>query len=190
MKKTLARTLAVALKRTQVGAAVFLGLAATADASNLEFMNSMNKSNYYMSLLLSNSDIAGENGIGQDLSVFNATVGYELPRGLSVEARFGVGSDQATSLMQDPVSSYAAAMVRYHYTWSNRLSAYAAAGGAVRAHSDAVSAAATQGGAAFAVGLNLFGNHQTAVNIEYLFMGGEQATSSVGIGFHHYFGRK
>jgi hypothetical protein len=37
--------------------------------------------------------------------------------------------------------------------------------------------------------LNLFGSDHTAVNIEYLYMGGPEAMRSIGIGFHRYFGR-
>jgi hypothetical protein len=65
--------------------------------------------------------------------------------------------------------------------------AYAAAGGAFRTHSDLLDVDETQAGAAFAVGVNLFGSDSTAINIEYLYLGGEQATKSIGIGFQHYF---
>jgi len=79
-------------------------------------------------------------------------------------------------------------MLRYHYTWDNNLMAYAAAGAAVRMHSDLLdNVEETQTGAAFAVGVNLFGSNSTAINIEYFYMGGEQATKSIGIGFQHYF---
>ena len=176
------------MKKTVAGAAVLLAMAGSAGAGTLDFLNRWNASDLYMGLLLSNSDISGQNGIGEDLNVYNATVGYTLPLGFAIESRFGVGSDQTESLFQDPLSNYFAGMLRYHHTWNNNFMAYAAVGGAVRSHSDLLEDVdGTQTGAALAVGLNLFGSRNTAVNVEYFYMAGEQATKSIGIGFQHYF---
>ena len=176
------------MKKTVAGAAVLLAMAGSAGAGTLDFLKGWNTTDLYMGLLVSNSDIDGETGIGQDLNVYNATVGITLPWRFAVEGRFGAGTDQTESLLQDPVSNYFAGMLRYHYTWDNGLMAYAAAGAAVRNHSDLLEdVESTQSGAAFAVGVNLFGSENTAINFEYFFMGGEQATKSIGIGFQHYF---
>ena len=64
---------------------------------------------------------------------------------------------------------------------------YASVGAAVRTHDDLLGVEETQFGPALALGVNLFGSATTAVNIEYFFMGGEQSTTSIGIGFQHYF---
>jgi len=176
------------MKKTVAGAAVLLALAGGAGAGTLDFLDDWNTSDLYFGLVLSNSDIAGESGIGQDMSVYNATVGYQLFSGLGVEGRFGAGSDQAQSVLQDPLSRYFAGMLRYHYTWNTNLMTYAAVGAAVRTHNELLEEVdETQAGAAFALGVNLFGSANTAVNIEYFFMGGEQSTTSIGIGFQHYF---
>jgi hypothetical protein len=175
------------MKKSVAGAAVLLALAGSAGAGTLDFLTDWNTGDLYMGLSISNSDISGETGIGQDMNVYNATLGYTLWRGLGVETRFGAGSDEAKSVLQDPLSNYFAGMLRYHYTWNNNLMAYAAAGGAFRTHSDLLDVDETQAGAAFAVGVNLFGSDSTAINIEYLYLGGEQATKSIGIGFQHYF---
>ena len=175
------------MKKTVAGAAVLLAMASSAGAGTLDFLNKWNSSDLYMGLLLSNSDISGESDIGADLNVYNATLGYSLPKGFAVEARFGAGSDQPQSLLQDPLSNYFAGMLRYHHTWNTNFMAYAAAGAAVRRHSDLLDVDETLTGAAFAVGLNLFGSRNTAVNVEYFFMAGEQSTESIGIGFQHYF---
>ena len=66
---------------------------------------------------------------------------------------------------------------------------YASVGTSIRTHSDAVEVNDLQAGGAFAFGLNLFGSNQTAVNIEYFYMGGPEAMRSIGIGFHRYFGK-
>jgi hypothetical protein len=67
--------------------------------------------------------------------------------------------------------------------------AYAAVGTSLRTHSEAVDVNDLQAGGAFAFGVNLFGSDKTAVNIEYLYLGGPQAMRSIGIGFHRYFGK-
>ena len=178
------------MKKTAAGAAVLLALAGgSAGAGTLDFLKSgWDASDLYMGLLISNSDISGEEGLGQDMNVYNALVGLSLPANLALEARFGAGSDQTESVLQDPLSNYFAGMLRYHYTWDNNIMAYTGVGAAARKHSSLLEdVESNQVGAAFAVGLNLFGSDNTAVNIEYFYMGGEQATSSIGIGFQHYF---
>ena len=175
------------MKKTVVGAAVLLAMAGSAGAGTLDFLTDWATGDLYMGLAVSNSDISGETGLGQDLNVYNATLGYTVWQGLGIEGRFGAGSDEAKSVLQDPLSNYFAGMLRYHYTWDNNLMAYAAAGAAVRTHSELLDVDETQTGAAFAVGVNLFGSETTAINIEYLYLGGEQATKSIGLGFQHYF---
>ncbi len=177
------------MKKTLMSAAVLAATMSNVEAGTLDFLDDWNKSNFYMGLLLSNTDIAGETGIGLDMGTLNATFGYSFPKGIGLEVRAGIGSDQPDSMFQEPVTSYGAAMFRYHYTWPNNLMVYAAAGASVRTHSDAVEANNTQGGAAFAFGLNLFGSDRTAVNLEYLYMGGESELKSVGIGIQRYFGK-
>jgi len=185
------------MKKSLVSAVVLAAMAGGAGASTLDgpktrsmsFLDSWSKQDFYLGLLVSNSDLAEQEGAGQDMSVVNATIGYVLPKGFALEARFGAGSDQPDSIMQDPVTTYTAAMLRYHYTWSNDVMAYAGVGAAVRSHSSVVDTEGVQGGAAFAMGVNLFGSDTTALNIEYLYMGGTEAMSSIGIGFHRYFGK-
>jgi len=70
----------------------------------------------------------------------------------------------------------------------NNVMAYVSAGAGVRMHSNAVDADSTAGIAA-AFGLNLFGTDKTAINFEYLYLGGNETSTSTGIGFHHYFGK-
>lgn len=177
------------MKKTLMSAAVLVAMMGNAEAGTLDFLHDWNKSDFYLGVLISNSDISGETGIGEDMGMVNATFGYVFPKGISLEARLGFGSDQSDSLLQDPVTSYTAAMFRYHYTWRNNIMAYAAVGTSLRTHSDAVEVNDIQAGGAYAFGLNLFGSDDVAVNIEYLYMGGPEALSSIGIGFHRYFGK-
>lgn len=177
------------MKKTLMSTAVLVAMMGNAEADTLEFLDDWNKSDFYLGILLSNSDIAGETDVGLDMGTMQATFGYVFPKGIALEARFGIGSDETTSLMQDPVTSYGAAMFRYHYTWSNNIMAYAGAGVSIRSHSDAVDAKNLQSGVAFTLGVNLFGSNRTAVNIEYQYLGGEEELKAIGIGFHRYFGK-
>ena len=183
MKKTIAST----------GVALLLTCTA-ANAGTLDYLrdfnprDDFNRKNFYFGLQAANGDIDGVEGAGDDIGTLNGTLGFFFKWGISLEARLGIGSDQPSSLFQDPVTSYASGMLRYHYTWSNNVMAYASAGAGIRLHSNVVDADSTAGLAA-AFGVNLFGSKKTALNIEYLYMGGSEASTSMGIGFQHYLGK-
>ena len=183
------------MKKTLASTTVALLLACgAADANTLDYLrdfsprDDFDKKNFYLGLQAGNSDIDGVDGAGDNIGTLSGTVGFFYKWGISLEGRFGMGSDQATSLFQDPVTSYGAGMLRYHYTWSDNIMAYASAGAGFRKHSSVVEADSTVGLAA-AFGLNLFGTKKTALNFEFLYLGGNEASTSTGIGFHHYFGK-
>lgn len=183
------------MKKTMASVAVSLLLACgAADANTLDYLRDFNpredfnKKNFYLGIQAANGDIDGVGEVGEDVGTLNGTLGFFFKWGISLEARIGLGSDQPASLFQDPISRYAAGMLRYHYTWNDNIMAYASAGAGFRLHSDDVDADSTAGIAA-AFGLNLFGTKRTALNVEYSYLGGGDAASSIGIGFHHYFGK-
>ena len=183
------------MKKTLASTAVALLLASgVADANTLEYLRDFNprkdfnKENIYLGLQVSSSDISGVDGAGDDIGTLNGTVGFFFKWGISLEARFGIGSDQPSSLFSEPVSSYSSGMLRYHYTWNNNIMTYASAGAGIRLQSDDVDSNSTAGLTA-AFGLSLFGTKKTALNIEYLYLGGSDANTSVGIGLQHYFGK-
>jgi len=184
------------MKKTLTSTAVALLLACgVADANDtLDYLRDFNprkdfdKRNVYFAVQASNANINGVDGAGDDVATLNGTLGFFYKWGISLEGRFGIGSDDASSLVADPVTSYGAGMLRYHYTWSNNVMAYASAGAGFQLHSDFVEADNTVGLVA-AFGLNLFGTKKTALNFEYLYLGGSEATTSLGLGFQHYFGK-
>jgi len=183
------------MKKTMASAAVALLLASgAASANTLDYLRDFNprddfdRNNFYYGLQLANADIDGVDGAGNDIGTLQGTLGFFFKWGISLEARIGAGSDQPASLIQDPVSSYGAGMLRYHYTWGNNVMVYASAGAGIRMHSSDVDADSTAGLAA-AFGVNLFGNKRTALNLEYYYMGGSDTSTSMGMGFHHYFGK-
>ena len=177
------------MKKTVMSAAVLVAMIGNAEAGTLDFLDDWNKSDFYLGVLVSNSDISGETGAGEDMGMINATFGYLFPKGISLEARLGLGTDETESLFQDPVTTYTAAMFRYHYTWRHNVMTYASVGASLRTHSNVVDVDDVQAGAAYAFGMNLFGSDTASVNIEYLYLGGPDALSSIGIGFHRYFGK-
>jgi len=174
------------MKKTLVRAAVLTSALAVSAVygATLDFLQKSDSSKVYLGLMLNNGDIKDVEGVGQDMSLFSATLGYRLLPRVSVEGRFGAGSDELSSLMQDPVSTYVAGLVRYQYTWDSKIMAYASVGAGVRRHSSVLDIDdQDQAGLALAFGINLFGNKNTAVNIEYFAIGGDQLYSSIGIGF-------
>lgn len=184
------------MKKTLASTAVALLLACgAADANTLDYLrdfnprDDFNRSNFYFGLQAANGNIDGVDGAGDNIGTLNGTLGFFFKWGISLEARLGMGSDQPSSLFQDPVSSFASGMLRYHYTWNENVMAYVSAGAGIRLHnSDYVDADNTAGVAA-AFGLNLFGSRKTALNVEYLYLGGSEASTSMGIGFQHYLGK-
>ncbi len=183
------------MKRTVASTAVALLLACgAADANTFDYLRDFNpredfdRANFYYGLQVANGDIEDVDGAGNNIGSLIGTLGFFFKWGISLEARLGLGSDQPTSMFRDPVTSYTSGMLRYHYTWNDNLMAYVSAGMGIRLHSDFVDADSTAGIAA-AFGLNLFGNKNTAINFEYLYLGGSEASTSAGIGFHHYLGK-
>lgn len=183
------------MRKTVASAAVALLLACgAADANTLDYLRDFNpredfnKKNFYLGLQAGNSEIDGVGQDGDDVGTLHGTLGFFFKWGISLEARVGMGSDQPGSLFRDPVSSYGAGMLRYHYTWNENIMAYVSGGAGIRLNSSVADADNTAGVAA-AFGLNLFGTKRTALNVEYFYMGGGDSSSSMGIGFHHYFGK-
>ena len=180
------------MKKTIASAVVTLLLGCgAADANTIEYLRDFNphkdfdKQNFYFGLQAGAAQI---DDVDSDVSTLTGTVGFFYKWGISLEGRFAIGSDQATSLLRDPVSTYTAGMLRYHYTWNQNIMAYAGLGAGIRVLSDDVDANSTVGLAA-ALGLNLFGNKTTALNIEYTYQGGRDDVGFIGIGFQHYLGK-
>ena len=183
------------MKKTIASAAIAMLLACGAASANdtLDYLRDFsprkdfNKQNFYFGVQVANTDIDGVDGAGDDISTLHGTLGFFYKWGISLETRFGIGSDQPASLLQDPVSSYGAGMLRYHYTWNENVMAYASAGAGIRLNSDDIDSDSSAGLSA-AFGLNLFGTKRTAVNMEFFYLGGGEASTSLGLGFQHYFG--
>ncbi len=183
------------MKKTIASAAVAMLLACgAADANDtLDYLRDFSprkdfdKRNFYLGVVAGNTVLDGDDGAGDDIGTLHGTLGFFYKWGISLEGRFGVGSDQPASLIQDPVSSYGAGMLRYHYTWNENIMAYVSAGAGIRLNSDDIESDSTAGLAA-AFGLNLFGTKRTALNMEFFYLGGSETSTSMGLGFHHYFG--
>ena len=180
------------MKKSMVSAAILLAgswCGANAEGT-LDFLHDYKMSDFYAGLLISNADVSGAEVLAQDLETFNATLGLVVHKGWSVEGRFGAGTDHADSVFQDPLASYFAGLLRYHYTWNDRIMTYAGIGYSTRSYSDLLTdVTESQSGVMATMGVNLFGSAKTAVNLEYLYFQGEESSSAIGLGFHHYFGK-
>jgi len=184
------------MKKTLASAAVAMLLTCgAAHANTFDYLRDFNprkdfnKQNFYLGLQAGNADIDGIDGAGNNIGSLHGTLGFFFKWGVSLEARVGVGSDQPSSMFQDPTSTYASGMLRYHYTWNDNVMAYVSGGAGIRLHSNDVDTDSTAG-IAMALGLNLFGTEKTALNFEYLYLGGNDVKTSTGIGFQHYFGKR
>ena len=122
-------------------------------------------------------------GVEEDMGTLNATLGFQLLDFVGIELEAGSASDQASSVLSDPVFTYQAAMLRLGYRW-DRAGVYIL-GGQARFDSDA-STSDTEN--VFGLGLNLFGNETTALNLHFLRFGDDGEITTASIGFQYYFG--
>jgi len=131
------------------------------------------------------ADSSTEQAVGDDESMgtVTGTLGFQLLDFVGVELGLGSASDQASSVLSDPVFTYVAAMVRLGYRW-DRAGVYLL-GGQVRFDSDGGSSDTEN---AIGLGLNLFGNETTALNMHFLRFGDDGEVTTASIGFQYYFG--
>lgn len=122
-------------------------------------------------------------GDDESMGTMNATLGFQLLDFVGIELAAGSASDQASSVLSDPVFTYQAAMVRLGYRW-DRAGVYIL-GGQVRLDSDGGTSGSEN---VFGLGLNLFGNETTALNLHFLRFGDDGDITTASIGFQYYFG--
>ncbi len=130
-----------------------------------------------------NLDVPGDGD--RSLGTLSLTLGVRLLPFLGVELGAGVASDDAGSILSEPLVNYQAAMVRLGWRW-DRVGVYALAGQSrldvdddVRANIDAANVVG--------LGINLYGNEHTAVNAHVLRFGDQEFTTAT-VGFQYYFG--
>jgi hypothetical protein len=113
-------------------------------------------------------------------------LGYQYNEYVGAEARVGIFSNEASSLLRDPLYKQYALLGRVGYAWE-QISAYALLGYANTLSSFENS----EDGFSKGVEINLFGSPSTAVSIGYLSqtMKGDDF-NTVSIGFVHFLGLK
>lgn len=120
----------------------------------------------------------------KSLGTISATLGLQLVEYLGVELQAGAASDQVNSMLSEPQVQYQSAMLRLGYRW-DRAAVYLLAGQArLDIDKDLNN---TDSGNVLGVGLNLFGNETTALNLNVLRFD-EGAFTTATIGFQYYFG--
>ncbi len=121
--------------------------------------------------------------VNEAISGAQLQLGYQLNKFVGVEGRVGVFSNEATSVIRDPLFRQFSLNGRFGYQWEE-ASVYVLLGYA----STASSFDETEGGFAKGLEINLFGSPSTAVSLGYL--SHEDALDAVSIGFVHYLGIK
>lgn len=120
----------------------------------------------------------------KSLGTVNATFGFQLMDFIGLELEVGSASDQAGSIVSEPLVQYQAALVRLGYRW-DRTGVYILGGQArLDIKSEFNSAKA---GTAVGLGVNFFGNETTSLNLHVLDIDDGTFTTA-SIGFQHYFG--
>lgn len=127
-------------------------------------------------------DITG--GSSKSLGTLTATLGFQLHDFVGVELGFGSASDEASSVLNDPLVSYQAVLLRLGYRW-DRLGVYLLGGQARLDIDDQFNS--SDAGNAMGLGINLFGNETTSLNFHVLDFD-DGAFTTATIGFQHYFG--
>lgn len=120
----------------------------------------------------------------KSLGTVNATLGIQLLDFIGLEVELGSASDQAGSIISEPLVQYQAALVRLGYR-IDRAGFYVL-GGQARLDVDK-SLNSTDAGTAIGGGINLFGSETTALNLHFLSIDGGTFTTA-SIGFQYYFG--
>lgn len=120
----------------------------------------------------------------QSLGTISASVGLQLLDYIGVELQAGAASDQVDSMLSEPQVQYQAAMLRLGYRW-DRTAIYLL-GGQARLDIDS-DLNNTDAGNVMGIGINLFGNETTALNMHVLRFD-EGAFTTATIGFQYYFG--
>ncbi len=121
----------------------------------------------------------------KSLGTINATIGLQLLEFVGVEVQLGAGSDDSNSILTEPQASYAAAMLRLGYRW-DRMGVYLL-GGHAELDVDRALNVTSDTGQVLGLGINLFGNDTTSVNINFLRLDDDAFTTAT-IGFQYYFG--
>ncbi|MEE9335057.1 MAG: outer membrane beta-barrel protein [Granulosicoccaceae bacterium] len=140
----------------------------------------------YYGFSVADSTVEGAAAVDADESMgtISGTLGFQLLDFIGIELEVGSSSDQASSVISDPVFTYQAGMIRLGYRW-DRAGVYML-GGQARFDSDGSDGSADSENVV-GFGLNLFGNETTALNVHFLRFGDGEITTA-GIGFQYYFG--
>lgn len=121
--------------------------------------------------------------IDKSISGVQLHLGYQFNKYLGAEGRVGVFSNEAASVIRDPLYRQFSLHGRIGYQWEE-VSVHALLGFA----STSSSFDDTEAGFSKGVEINLFGSPSTAVSLGYL--SHDDALNVVSIGFVHYLGIK
>ncbi|MFK7889315.1 MAG: outer membrane beta-barrel protein [Granulosicoccus sp.] len=139
---------------------------------------------FYLGGGFSDGGVDVADGNNKSIGTLSANIGFRFRDYVGLELAVGSASDQASSLLSDPLVTYQAALLRVGYRW-DRVGVYLLGGQALldidKDFNDSDS------GVAVGFGINLFGNETTALNFNFLDFD-DGAFTVTTIGLQYYFG--
>lgn len=138
----------------------------------------------YVGVGLADGSVEVDDGNDKSLGTISAAVGVQLLDFVGVELQVGAASDESGSILSESLVNYQAALLRLGFRW-DRIGIYAL-GGHARMDVDADLNDSDEG-TAIGVGINLFGNETTSLNLQVMDFD-DGAFTTTTIGFQHYFG--
>jgi hypothetical protein len=123
-------------------------------------------------------------GSDRSFGSLSISAGLQLLDFVGLELMVGAASDDAGSMLSEPLVSYQAGLVRLGFRW-DRVGVYALGGHAIMDIDSSLNF--SDSGTAVGMGINLFGNETTSLNLHFINLD-DGAYENASIGVQYYFG--
>lgn len=149
-----------------------------------DFFKERDLSKFYYGLGVADGSAEVNGADNLTLGSANATLGLNLVDLVGVEFQLGVASDDPQSVLSEAQVFYGAAMLRIGVRYG-QVGVYGLLGQALLDTASTISF--SRSSEALGIGINLFGNNTTSLNLHFLRLD-DGAFTSASIGFQYYFG--
>lgn len=164
---------------------ILVGLSSNVHADIFsDFLEERDFSKFYYGIGFSDGNVKVNGSDDRSMGNLSGTFGVQMIDLLGVELQVGAASDDSQSILSETQVFYTAAMLRLGFR-VGQVGVYGLMGQAVIDSSSAYSF--SKSGEALGVGLNLFGNETTSLNLHFLRID-DGAFTTASIGFQYYFG--
>lgn len=162
-----------------------LGLCGNVQADLLsDFFKERDFSKVYYGFAFADGSVEVNGADNRSMGSANATLGLNLVDLVGVEFQLGASSDDPQSVLSEAQVFYGAAMLRVGVRFG-QVGVYGLLGQAMLDTASSISF--SKSSEALGIGLNLFGNNTTSLNLHFLRLD-DGAFTSASIGFQYYFG--